>query len=543
MELDEEVDFHELEVDAEKTSMVFLISVVFLGAAIAGSITLEGGSIVNAMLDVSLGAEKWAGVSGSVYMEINDTPESIHSKFIDDEVGGTLELDLRGKVDERHYFGALPFDNSDFEPDRLGNLSLSDLEAGGLFDESDFPTFYPDDSSYEEVRESPDETFESTEQITLFEEQYSALKTTLHDGIPYYLLSYELNGEEQPLFLSSIKDYSSCYDGNSCNHQFMLPEINGSNYHFYMLPEIDPVNVTTFVDGEKNRTFPYPARPYNLTVETRDIFEDNTLDERTIRISEREGNNLFTPAIGSTDYTSEAEVITTTPGGSKSLMFAPTKYSSPGEYELSIEIMTQTGQVGQTEQLFVDRGTIEFTEAGPSEKGFGFRENEYKQGVNHMRPIANCLFSHLSDENAVELKVDANTSELTLSRGVPYKLDVSDADVDYFNLKEPDSHVVLLPGGGNSTSTVHLPGDENPFISSSEVAFTPTVLKSEDDGLRIELLDSQEDLLQEINLTVKDATCASFESGTQIDAPYLKSFKKRVNSIRPVLRSLFVAGN
>lgn len=543
MELDEEVDFHELEVDAEKTSMVFLISVVFLGAAIAGSITLEGGTIVNAMLDVSLGAEKWAGVSGSVYMEINDTPESIHSRSIDGAVGDTIELDLKGKVDERHYFGALPFDNPKFEPNRLRNVSFSDLESGGLFDESDFPTFYPDASSYEDVLESPDETFESTEEITLFEEPHHALKTTLHDGIPYYLLSYEMNGEEQPLFLSSIKNYSSCYDGSSCNHQFLLPEINGSSYHFYMLPEIDPVNVTTYIDGEKNRTFPYPARPYNLTIETRDIFEDNTLDERTIRISEREGNNLFIPAISSTEYTSEAEVVTTTPGGRKSLMFVPTKYSSPDEYELSIEIMTQTGQVGQTEQLFVDRGTVEFTDSGPSEKGFGFRENEYKQGVNHMRPIAKCLFSHLSDENAVEIEADTNTSELTLSRGVPYKLDITDSGVEYFGLKEPKSHVVLLPGGGNDTSTIHLSGDENPFSSSSEVAFTPTVLKSEDDSLRVELLDSQEDLLQEINLSVKDATCASFESGTQIDAPYLKSFKKRVNSIRPVLRSLFVAGN
>jgi hypothetical protein len=543
MEIDEEVDFHELEVDAEKTSMVFLISVVFLGAAVAGTLTLEGGNIVNAMLEVNLVSDKWAGISGDVDDRINDTPESFRSEFIDDATGETEELDFRGRLDDRHYFAALPFDDSDFEPERLGNLSLSDLEAGGLFDKEDFPTFYPDESTYDEVHDSPEETFESTERITVFDDPYRSLKTTLHEGVPYYLLSYEVNGEEQPLFLSSIQNYSSCYDGGSCNHQFMLPEINGSSYHFYMLPEIDPVNVTVFIDGEKTRTFPYPARPYNLTVETRNIFEDNTLDERTIRISEREGNNLFTPAVGSTDYTSEAELVTTTPGGRKSVLFAPTKYSSPEEYELGIEIMTETGQVGQTEELFVDRGSIEFTEDGPSEKGFGFRENEYKKGVNQMRPIANCLFSHLSDEEAVELEVDTNTSELTLSRGVPYKLDVVQPEVDYFNLKEPRSQVVLLPGGANETSTVHLSGDGNPFSSSSEVAFTPTVLKSADDRLRIELLDAQEDLLQEINLSVKDATCASFESGTQIEAPYLKSFKKRVNSIRPVLRSLFVAGN
>lgn len=547
MDLDDQVDVHELEVDAEKTSMVFLISFLMFGAAISASISLEGGEIVRAILSAQDISERWSGVSGELIGHREDTPESVDMLIANDDTGSTVGVNLRGQLDGKHYFAAIPFDDADFDQSRLGNISLSDVESGNLFDESDFPIFYPEGSSYEEIRDAPDETFENTADLRVLEEPYSGLRTTLRDGVPTYLLNYSLDSGEAPIFITPIRKYNSCYNEEACNYEFLLPSLNGStrgeDYNFYMLSENRPVNVTVLIDGERNRTFPFAGRPYNLTILTRDIFDGNSLVNRDIRITEKEGNNLFTPAVDSSGYDSRAEIVTETKGGVKSILFAPTEYSSPENYNLTVDIITDDGLIGQRENLSVRSESIERTDKGPSEKGFSGMENEYKRGVNHLRPIADCLFNYVSDEMAYELDVNSSDDNLKVTRGIPYLVNLENSDAEYYRLEEPSSHLVMFPAGGNDTATVHRPSADSSYSASEEVVFTPTVLGSEDSGLKIKLMDSEEDLLHEANLSVKGATCGSPEDGFQREAPYLKSFKKRVNSIRPVLNSLYVAGN
>ena len=540
MDLDDDVDFERLEIDAEKLTFLGLTAVFLLGIGIAGSISLEAGHVVQAILAPSTVSSNWAGFSGELDGSLNETAAPIEYVYVDDSRSGSVtDLGLEGKNDGLHFFAALPFYTGNFESSRVRNLSLSDLDAGGLFDEEDFPGFYPNGSSYDEVNDNPEKTFEDTVEVTLFEEDFSALKTVLNDGIEYYLLGYEINGEVQPVFLNSIDSYSSCYDGNECNYELMLPNIEGDDYSFYMLSEADPVEVRTFVDGEETRTFPYAGRPYNLTFTTKAIFNDYEPVDTEVRITEQEGNNLFIPAI-SDEYSSQAQIVTETVDGSETLMYSPTAYNSPSNYNLTVDIYTESGELSQSIPMTVENSIIRFTDSGPVEKGFEGLETDYKKGVNRLRPVANCVFSHVNDGETYGLRMDGGES-YNVVRGVPYVVDVSNSNASYFSLEEQGSHLVMFPD--RSGETVHMESGGSPFSVDSNAVFTPTVSKDNDDDLSVEILNSQGDLLGETNLSIKGSTCGTVTDGYSTSVPESKSFKKRINAIRPVLNSLFVAGN
>ncbi|WP_414838023.1 hypothetical protein ACK3SF_01325 [Candidatus Nanosalina sp. VS9-1] len=538
MDIEEDVDYQRLELDAEKLMFLGVTAVVLLGIGIAGSISLEAGHVVQAILGPTTVSSNWAGVSGDISGFQEETASPIDYFYAGDSRSGSVtDLSLEGQNDGRHFFGALPFHDEEFESGRVGNLSLSDLDAGGLFDEEDFPVFYPNGTSYDEVTDNPEKTFEDTENIKLLGSEFKALKTTLNGGVNYYMLGYDINGTTQPVFVAGIDSYSSCYDGEDCDYQLMLPRID-DDYSFYMLSESDPVRVTTLVDGVESRSFPYAGRPYNLTVITKDVFDNYSPVDTGIRITEREGNNLFTPAI-SQDYSSEAQIITETVNGSRSLMYTPTAYNSPSNYNLTVDVYSD-GETIQSVPLSVENSNIEFTDSGPAEKGFEDLETDYKKGVNRLRPVANCLFSNVNSDEAYRLDVTGNES-FEVVRGIPYIVDVTDSEASYFSLEERGSHLVMLPA--RNADTLHLESGGSPYAADSSIVFTPTVSKDGDDQLDIEVLDSQGDLLGETNLSVKGSTCGSPTDGLSAGVPNSKSFKKRVNAIRPVLNSLFVAGN
>ncbi len=533
---DLDINFERLELDAEKAVLVTGLATVLLGLVIAGSIGLEAGTVVQAVLSTTSVSSNWAGVSGEVTEVQEQTAMPVDFFFVDDSRTGSVHtVDLDGKVDGSHFFAALPFHTDNFEREKLESISLSDLEAGGLFSQEDFPIFYPNASSYDSVNDNPENTFEETETIRVLNRELEAAKTEFNGGLEYYLLAYDTGDGTQPLFINHIDEYGECYDGNECNYQFMLPQID-DDYSFYQLSENNPVDVTVLIDGEETTSFPFTGRPYNLTVQTVAIFQDFEPAETEIRVTETEGNNIFTPAI-SGDYSSDAQTITETDEGEASLMYSPTEYNSPENYNLSVDVYND-GEAFQSVPLSVENDNIEFTDAGPVEKGFDEFENEYRRGVDRLRPIANCMFSQVNSEEAYRLEATVNES-YEVVRGVPYVVDVDEAS--FFSLEERGSHLVMSPG--RIEDSIHLESGGSPYSASDSVVFTPTLSSNEDDDLSVSLLDSQGDLLGETNLSVRDATCGEVTDGDLVEPPELTDFKRRVNNIRPVLNSLFVAGS
>lgn len=530
----EREELERIEVDAEKLALVGAVSVFLFGAVLGSGISLEAGHVVQAVLAPSSVSGNWAGVSGELSGFQEETAKPLDFFYVDDERSGTVnDLSLPGQDDGDHFLASVPFYTDNFQSESLGNVSLTDLEADGLFDEEKFPAFYPNSSSYDEVDDNPEKTFEHSGTIELLDREFDSVKTELNDGIEYHLLSYSDGDDVYPVFLTRIQDYESCYDGNSCDYQFMLPEVD-DDYSFYMLSRENPVDITTFIDGEESTEFPYSGRPYNLTVTTEAIFDDYRPLDTEIRITEREGNNLFVPAI-SEAYDSRSQIVTETVEGSATVMMSPTQYNSPDNYNLTVDVYSD-GEAYDNVSLTVANDNIEFTDSGPVAKGFDSLENEYKKGVDRLRPVASCLYSNVNSDNAYRLEASPGESFETV-RGVPY---VVSPDSEFFSLVEQGSHLVMSPA--RNESTVHLDSG-GLYSSDDDVVFTPTLGSSEDDELGIELYDGQGDLLGETNLSVRDSTCGDVTDGGQIDAPELNSFKKRVNAVRPVLNSLFVAGS
>ena len=526
---------NQLELDVEKLALVCAVGVFLFGAVLGSSIGLEGGNIVKAVLSASYVSSNWAGVSGEVTGFQEETNLPIEYFFVDDTRSGTVNaVDMSGQLDGNHFLASVPFYSDSFKPDKLGNVTPTDLEADGLFNRDNFSTFYPDATSYDSLHDNPEKTFTESGKLRVLDEEYDVMKTTLNDGIDYYVLSYETGTGTIPIFLTRIDDYVSCYDGNNCNYQFLLPNIN-EEYSFYMLSEYEPVNITTLIDGNDSTVFPYSGRPYNLTVVTETVFGEQRPLDTEVRITEREGNNLFMPAFTS-NYSSKGQIITKTENGSVSLLMSPTQYNSPEDYNLSVEVYSD-GESYETVSMSVRNNNIEFTDNGPVAKGFNNLENSYKKGIDRLRPIANCMYSKVNSDQVYNLEVSSGT-DLKVVRGIPY---VINANSEFFRLVEDGSHLVMSPA--RESDTVHLEAGGGLYDSSNEVLFTPTLSSIEDTSLGIELYDSQGDLLGETNLSVRDSTCGSVVDGVKSDAPELNSLKKRVNAIRPVLNSLFVAGS
>lgn len=530
------------ETGLKELALVFA-AVLFVGAVAGFSLNTFGGEVAKAILTGEALSSRWVGFSGDIDGFQEETARPIRTVVAGSEKAGKVTtLNLAGQEDGKHYFVASPVNLTNFNRSRINNVTLSDLQAGKLFDEEDFPIFYPDGVSYEAMSDTPQDTFRETTNVTVLDLVRKGGVATLHGGIPQYLLSYSYGGEEVPIFLSKVKSYESCYDGSPCDYEMMVPNLQGGEYYFYQLSSVNPILVRTFIDGEVSTTFKYPGRPYNLTIQTRATFQGNKLVERNVRIVERSGNNLFTPAISSS-YSSRAEIRTFTENGSKSLLFAPTGYNSPGNYNITVQAWSKGEVAGET-YLTIENNNIQFTNRGPSEKGFGYVSQSYKKGVNRLRPIAKCLYDNVNNfGRAFTLPIRESSQSFELVRGIPYIVKVSDPDVARYRLEESGSHLVMMPARYEDFGETYHLGSGGTYSVNSEVVFTPTVPASQDDGLNIELMNENNEVLYRTNLTVKQSTCGTPTSGLSTGAPNLNSFKKRINSIRPVLNSLFVAGS
>jgi hypothetical protein len=539
-----------LEMDLQKTlsrdkALVFILIVALLvGLGSGAGLETLAGEIVKAIITGESVSSRWVGFSGSVGEYREDKVSSFRSISAGEARSGQVnEVTFPGQNDERHYYAAIPFNGSDFQRSRLRNITLSDLQAGGLFDENDFPIFYPDGLSYSVVSDSPVETFKKEGTVTLLNKTWSTAKADLQSNVGSHVVGYKYEGDVKPIFVTSVDNYPSCYDGSSCNFQFLVPNIAGQDYHFYMIPETMPVEITTYIDGSRSTTFPYAGRPYRLNITTRAIFGDDELVERPIRIVEKQGNNMFTPAVESTGYESSAKIKTKTTGGTKEILFAPTGYSSPGSYNLSIKVLAASGKVAGVEYMTIENGNIQFTTQGPTEKNMGEYSTSYKKGVNRLTPITNCLFKKVNSGISFRLTPDTGTGSYTLVRGVPYIVDIRGSSAEFYELSEPGSHLVMSPARSEDFGeTVHLSSGELPYSESNQVVFTPTLPKSEDDDFSLDLLNGQGNLLHEVNISIKGSTCGTNSEGSFSSLPSSDDFKKRINSITPVLNSLFVAG-
>jgi hypothetical protein len=539
--------FPDVTISREKIILGVVLIVLFSGLSLGIDLQTYAGEIVKSILSTATLTERWVGLSGSVSGSLDDSAKPFTTVSAgNDEAAEVMEMDFGGQLDFNHYYAAIPYNGGEeFDKSDVRNISLADMDANQLFDEGDFPIFYPDGTSYSALSDSPEETFQNTGELKLLNDTYRGVKADLKTDVPTYVLGYAHESDVQPIFLTPIQEYPNCYDGGSCDYQLMFPNIGGADYHIYMLPEYQAVNINTYIDGENTTVFPYPGRPYRLNVTTRAIFKDDKLVNRSIRVVERSGNSMFIPSVAGDGYKSRAVLNTETLEGTQELLISPTQYSSPASYNLSVRSLSADGEITDIQYMSVRENIISFSDQGPEDKDLGEYSTKYKKGVNRLRPISSCLFKKISNDISFEINIaDSSDSNFTLVRGVPYVMNIQDSSVNSYSLEEPRSHLVMNPARSNEFGeTTHLNIRDAAYQASDRVVFTPTVPKSEDSGLSADMLDDQGNLLYDVNFSVKGSTCGSADDGQYSSVPLQNSFKKRVNAVRPVLRSLFVAGS
>lgn len=532
-------------------AVVFLI-LLFTGVGAASIVDLLSGTITEALLDGAGVSGSWIGLSGSVGAEIAETDDPIYSLVSNSGNSGEVQrVDLDGLNADRSVYAALPFNSSSFEPSKLSNMSQSQLIAGEPLPEPYFPKLH-DGLGYQSSSDSVTDTFDQDGSITLFEKNFETVKATTQNDVDVHMLKYYSEGlaMDIPAFFVDISDYDECFDSNPCDYQFILPSLEGSTgnqeYSFYLVSKTNPIDITTYINGEQKTEFDTAAQPYNLTVETEAVFGGARVEQPT-KLVEREGNNLFIPSVSGTNYESEASVEFIPENGIKDFLVVPTK-NNAFDYQMQVRVFTTAGDIAGSENLTVDSETIPSSPTSPNQlQLLDDFLTEYNQGVNALRPIADCAFRYSSERNDFyEIDVGSGTSSLTLSPGVPYVVNVNDPSVQSYRLEEAGSRLVFMPSltdeFGNRT---HSAPEEGLFSAGQRVLFTPTVNNLNDDGLRIVLEDGQGSVINSVNINAAQSVCGDPNQGdgslTFFSAD--SDMVQRINTVRPILDAMFRAGN
>lgn len=521
-----------------KPLLLVLLILVLGGLGMAGVIDTIAGVIQEVIIDSETVSERWTGVSGDVNNELEFSDlglDPITTINVEENSGGVLEVDFDAVDDEEFYIAMIAGKTDEIDIDNFQGTSYTEVENGGLFPESNFPMFY-EDPGYNEISDGPIETFEENEEtIELLDENYLAVESVLEDNIPMHVIKYDDGVFDRPVFLVNVEEYSSCFDGRECQHQFLLPSVE-DDYGVYLLSEQNPVEVTTFVNEERTEEFQNPGLPYKFEVETRTVFGNDLVDEDTF-FREIEGNNMFVPAIDETGYNSKSELSFETVDGTKEVLIVPTFRQTP---EYQIEVGTEKTGVSTT--MTVEEENVVSSEDRIEEISMEEYSTEYKEGVNSLRPIADCLFRSSESETFYEIEVSSEDT-VELVSGKPFVVNIVDLEVETYRLEESRSHLVMSPVRTEDFGqTVHQP--EEDFEASQNALFTPTVPPDEDDGIKITTFDENGDRLYDVEIVIPDVgVCADVTGFETVDYDEATEFSERINAIRPILDSMFVAGN
>ena len=504
---------------------VILFSLLIIPLTLA-QIQLFAGSTFFAKISTEVNTERWAGMYGKVSGQAEESNLPFLALSIDSSQ--IINLDLPGEnfMDGKHYYAALP-QNETFNLTKVKNITAEDLEEYGIFNSSNFPIFHP---NYYSKSDNPKKTFCcKKKEILLGGKGFTAFEIELEADVTYYLLKYDVETTQLPLFLVEIKNYT-CYDGNSCNYEVILPV--GKTYYFYILSKERPIKFDVWIDGVKRTDFEYTAIPFNVTVRATHLYTGEPLN-LTLAVYEREGNNLFVLPLDAGVYFSQAFGFTQTDeNGYAKFVVAPTKYQSSSFYKIAVAALTPTFLIEKELELQVDANEINYIKKTTPVSPF---VSDLKDGINWLRPIANCLFKYASNlQQASRISING-ANVFYVNRGIPYIIDTVDPSAAYIEIEEKNGYLILMPAHRlelwNFSHVVF-------NVSNKDIIITPTL-----DGGKIfkaKIYDSNKNLLYEVIFNVTEATC---QTPSSLEFFSSQKLKDAINSVRPVLNSLYYSVN
>ncbi len=540
------------EINLKKEGIIFFLLIALSFSVRAADIDVQAGNAYYAELEGRMNSLHWSGLKVvNNGITLDDSTEPFTS--IDSSYPFMMQVSFPGYnlKDEMHYYAAMLPD--EFDLTKVQNVTAGDLSSEGIFDSTQFPTFYPD---YYSSNDNPQVTFCcDTASVEIGEQNFTAFNIELGGGTDYYLLKYDNSGTSTPLFLHKLED-ATCYNNTECVSQFMLP-VSPQNFNFYVLNKGKIYEYTTYIDGIETTSFPQTALPYNLTIDVVEGYTGNVAQNLDIVVGEEDGQNIFIPYRLS-GYVSEAYSRSTTDSsGRESFLVAPTVYPSRSTYKIFIGVPWR-GMISNQEELTVTAKDEIVKQSKPLSPSNLF--DNAKVTVNAMNQITSYLYKWASDRQEaymfdVTYQLQTNTWSITdyvggtgdlyLKTGAPNVIDVEvrngimSASGYTVRMKEQDGYLVMNPYTGSAPLDPKTRYQQHQIPAGSTFIVTPTSLGSRSSTVTLEIIDDSGNVVDDYTADIDDSLDIG-SGGISYSNDLLKTV---VNAINVVLNSQFYSLN
>ncbi len=533
--------------------LFLLLSLTVITNVKADSISTESGNSYYAKLESLSPTTHWAGlIVNHNAQTLDDTINPFLTMLIDSPVITQVQFPGYNLKDEQHYYAAMI--PSTFSTNNIINVTPSDLQSEVLFRSAEFPIFYP---NYDSINDNPNKTFCcTTATVTLGGKNFTAFKTTLPQGVNYYLLKYdEGGGAYTPLFLTEIKD-EICYNNLACVSEFILP-VTSIDYNFYALSKYPVYDYTVYIDGTQTTTIPQTALPYNLTVQVRDAYTGQIADNVSVLIAEDQGQNIFIPyKLSGTIHTAYAIGKTDT-NGYETFITAPTVYPTDPNYNIYLGVLVDGDIISSRKTLTVLQKDQIIRQSKPLQPTVLY--DNAKTTVNSMNQIVNTLFkwsSQMLQAKKFKVTYDRGTktfsyynyqngsSSIYLKTGAPNILETSLENFGfpqngYVKIEEQQGYLILNPYTGNIPVKEKIRRHKQKTPVGTNIIITPTSLGVVQSNVTITFYDQSGNYLNSTTLPI-DSDLNIQAGGVFYNDDSLKTI---VNAMNSVVYSLFFALN
>ena len=533
----------------KKTILFLTLLVVIIVPAVvyAQQIDIWSGGIFYAELTGTLGTLYWGALT--ITHDGTDLPES-NTAFISLPFStptiSSITFPGANMKEGNHYYAALLTDT--FNLDFVRNVTIADIQEGGLFSETLYPMFYP---GYNNKNDNPFETFCcDTTNVSIAGINYTGFVTTQNQNVEYYLLAYDDGVEPQPLFLVNIAD-QTCYDGTACVGQFMLPVPN--QYHFFAINKRPVFTYNIWIDGVQTTTFQQTALPYELMVEVRDLYTDELVPDIDIAVVEENGQNIFLPYRLSGIVSETYSVGRTDIQARETFIVAPTVLPDAAaiDYTISVAVLFEDDTLANKEFLSVLSQDTTVQQQKPLTPNLLF--DNAKTTVNAMNQINDFLFRWSSQvERAriftLEYNIATNSFSGTLNTGevqtgAPNVITATLRNgatlvPGFVVVEERGGHLIMNPvvqgSGLNDKERRHF----KQIPTGEQFIITPTSLGFIESNITISFYDQNGMFLESKDINIDPTLEVS--GGSPYNNDLLKTI---VNAMNQIIASLFFALN
>ncbi len=368
--------------------MILLLLLSYFSAISVADLSLISGRIYYSKISGVQPTERWEGIIGFISTGYMDETNEPISKVKMDSPNSILMAFFAASnlLDGKHYVAFLP-ENVTFNLTKLKNITQEDLEENGIFNQTNFPVFFP---NYYQVSDNPKNTFCCVNTtVVIGGVTFTAFMISLEKNVPYYLLKYEVNNTHSVPMLITPLGYYTGYDGNECNFEAILPV--DKTYYIYVLSREPPIKLDVWIDGQKTTHFQQTALTYNLTIRATNLYTGAPIPNTTVVVFEENGRNIFLPKHLAGEVARGVSLVETDDEGYAQFIVAPTEYPALDDYSIGVAASKEGYILGRRINLTVDNANeIVFEKKHPTDES-ALVDNA-KAAVNWMNQIINTMY-------------------------------------------------------------------------------------------------------------------------------------------------------